>query len=184
MGAGITHMTLTVCWLHRHQILILFVSSSRLVAVVHGDSCSRVQPLEEQWNQLLCERRTGVLWRYSLVCQHQWRKCICISVFWTWKNIPQITDVVLQCGVYILSPHVCSVNMLQSETGQLIWKQSSWTITNRECISCLLCAVELTEGFSVTYRLPAAANLCHALVSQIDPISAISRLLGEMSVPL
>lgn len=46
-----------------------------VVAVVHGDPRPCLQPLEEQWNQLLCERRTGLLWRHRLVCQHQWREC-------------------------------------------------------------------------------------------------------------
>lgn len=47
------------------------VCVSLVVAVVYGDSCPRLQPLEKQWNQLLCERRTGLVRRHCLVRQHQ-----------------------------------------------------------------------------------------------------------------
>lgn len=50
------------------------VCMSLLIAVVHGDSCPCLQPLEKQRNQLLCERRAGFLRRHRLVCQHQRRE--------------------------------------------------------------------------------------------------------------
>jgi len=42
--------------------------------VVYGDHSAHLQSLEEQWNQLLCQWRVGVVWRNHLVCQHKWCK--------------------------------------------------------------------------------------------------------------
>lgn len=53
------------------------------IAVVHDQHCPHLQPMEEQWDPLLCQWPAGILRWHGLACKHKWCKFKFLNVFYS-----------------------------------------------------------------------------------------------------